>query len=66
MTKWYLFMCFTAKGSSISNIVDSQNVKHTGIITTIEREDGSGRSFNVTMLEAGKYQPVKFHVRTID
>ena len=36
----------------------------TGIVSAVEREDGSGRSFNVTMnTKKGK---VTVHVRTVD
>jgi hypothetical protein len=66
MTKWQLFECMTCKGSQLVSVIDSSNRKHTGIITSIQREDGSGSSFNVTMLEQGKYMSVTFHVRTID
>jgi len=42
-------------------IHDSSNRPHTGILSSIQLEDGSGSSFNICMSNGDK-----FHLRTID
>lgn len=62
ITKWQLFSMMTGNGEAqIGNVF--------GIIHAIEREDGSGSSFNVTMTEYrnnGLKVVRKLYVRTID
>ena len=43
---------------------DSQGQQYFGILQSVQREDGSGHSFNVTI--AGHGGTVTFHLRTID
>jgi len=54
-----LFSWFSAR--IVSMLRDSNGKLHTGIISSIQHEDGSGSSFNIT-LENGEV----FHLRTID
>lgn len=64
-------LCLLAIDSSWQNanttLFDSTGNNHYGTVIAIEREDGTGKSFNVTMRKAftlGKLE--KFHMRTID
>ncbi len=41
-------------------LLDSSGNTHAGVILSLQHEDGSGRSFNVTL------DSNTFHVRTID
>jgi hypothetical protein len=44
---------------------DSQGLYHCGLLLVLQREDGSGSSFNVTIqAEQGGYET--FHLRTVD
>lgn len=60
MTKFQLFSLLAQKGTSSVQLNDGS----VGILTSIEREDGSGSSFMVRVNCQGVYRD--FHVRTID
>ena len=59
MTKYQLFAALVAGQGSVLTVAGV-----TGLIQSVQREDGSGRSFNVTLLVNGK--PVTKYVRTVD
>ena len=66
MTKFQLFRLLSQSGGHLTTVNGV-----TGILCCVEREDGSGRSFNVKMrtLESGvnlEQKCVMVHVRTID
>ena len=66
MTKWYLFSLLSQEGSKTATIRDVNYNYHDGIVVGIEREDGSGRSFNVKLYRSSDQKQVNIHVRTID
>lgn len=45
---------------TVCKILDSNGKPHSGIISSIQHEDGSGKSFNISMGND------TFHLRTID
>jgi hypothetical protein len=65
MSKWQLAsLLFTAQAKQVG-ICDTYGTTHCGFLSKIEREDGSGSSFNVTIRdEQGERKT--FHVRTSD
>lgn len=64
-TKLYLFAYLALDGSYEVELVDSQGKHHLGTVQSIQREDGSGSSFNVTMSKYGVTSET-IHIRTID
>jgi len=42
--------------------IDTNLVAHTGYVQSVEREDGSGRSFNIVICREGK--STKLHIKT--
>jgi hypothetical protein len=67
MTKFQLFMALTTKGAATISFPDHFGV--TGILQSVQREDGSGSSFNVTILRvtpSGRNVRETYYVRTID
>jgi hypothetical protein len=46
-----------------TRFADSNGVEYFGILQSIQREDGSGGSFNVTIANQSGYKT--FHMRTI-
>lgn len=58
-TKRHLIQLFLERRTA--GLYDSQGVYHQGVISSIQHEDGSGSSFNITT-EGGQ----KYHIRTID
>lgn len=58
LSKWHLSQAFI--GYSSAELYDSSGRKHVGKIISIGHEDGSGRSFNVTISREC------FHIRTVD
>lgn len=64
MSKWRLFSLLAHQGSEESRILSTQGPV-SGIVLGIDREDGSGRCFNVRLrLPGGVIQTV--FVRTVD
>ncbi len=64
MTKFQLFMAMATNGDAKLTIKGV-----TGIVVSVEREDGSGSSFNVTMHvrnKSGRSEQQRFYVKTID
>jgi hypothetical protein len=59
MSKFNLMFAFMNRVVVI--LTDSSGIRHQGIISSLQHEDGSGRSFNV-QTEGGQ----SFHIRTID
>lgn len=49
MTKFQLMSALFGGSSLFTNITASDGRVYNGIVTKIEREDGSGRCFNVSM-----------------
>lgn len=69
MTKFQLASLLFAKTPTTQTIIDNNGCKWTGIVSSIQREDGSGRSFNVTMnlnrpTNTGKTQVTVYVVTT--
>lgn len=60
MTRWQLMSLLTTHGTATMTLPDGR----TGCLNGIEREDGSGRSFNVTVNVNGR--TVRVYVRTTD
>lgn len=65
MTKFQLFNLLAAEYTMIHDFVSSGQFHYRGILRSIEREDGSGSSFNVT-IDTGNGNGATFHIRTID
>lgn len=59
ITKFQLFTAFMDR--KYLTIQDSNGGWHTCIISSIQHEDGSGKSFNIVS-EGGQ----NFHIRTVD
>lgn len=59
MTKYTLFALLAMSGSAVVEIQG-----HKGYLMSVAREDGSGRSFNVSINTDNGVRT--FHVRTID
>jgi len=69
MTKWELFKTLGAEHPLPRLFTDADGGHHYGYLQSIEREDGSGHSFNVTINPDGDdrgLSPKTFHVRTSD
>lgn len=65
MTKYQIAeLLFTPRAREVG-ITDSQGTTHHGYLSKVEREDGSGSSFNVTMRDE-QGERCTFHVRTSD
>jgi hypothetical protein len=70
MTKFQLMQMLFASNSQQTFGVFGRGAKdrgdqlYTGVLQSVEREDGSGRSFNVRMVV--NRRPVIVHVRTND
>jgi hypothetical protein len=64
MTKWFLSKVLFGEEPMPQSFTASDGTRYFGILQSIEREDGSGRSFNVTIAnQSGK---ATFHLRTTD
>lgn len=76
MTKWELAELMFNHGRKSVSMRDSSGFEHRGTVLGIDREDGSGRSFNVRMMLsydemlANKKRLagtiITFHMRTTD
>ncbi len=64
MTKWYLFSLLALNEPVISTIRAADGTYIDGIVLSVERESGSGRTFNVTMDRNGSKFVI--FVRTLD
>jgi hypothetical protein len=64
MTKWELFQALAAEHPMPSRLTDASGRQYVGILRSIEREDGSGRSFNVRI--ATQSGNTTLHIRTTD
>jgi hypothetical protein len=62
MTKWQLFSAMGKRGMDAKITINGI----TGVISTIQREDGSGSSFNVTLHAQNGSETKTVYVRTID
>ncbi len=65
MTKLQLAGLLFYNGVVEVGITDSSGTTHNGILTKVQREDGSGSSFNVTMHDE-QGERCTFHMRTDD
>lgn len=68
MTKFHLAsLLFMSRypANHATTIVASNGEHYTGFLCAIEREDGSGQSFNVTF-RTPRGDRITIHVRTID
>lgn len=65
-TKWELFRWLAGEYPLPRHWKDSSGADHYGTITAVEREDGRGHSFNVTIRPAEGGNPETFHLRTSD
>jgi hypothetical protein len=63
VTKWNMFQSFV--NGTRFNHIDSGGRLSQGIIQSIQREDGSGHNFNVTLYSVERGYKTVF-VRTID
>jgi hypothetical protein len=65
ISKWQLFGMLAAdRNAEPVEIFDSNGRPHSGLLSSVQREDGSGCSFNVTLSTAAGSET--FHVRTKD
>lgn len=64
MTKYQLFQALATRGTELSECTASNGRVYRGILQTVEREDGSGHSFNVTLDTCNGKTTI--HVRTSD
>lgn len=60
MTKFHLFSLLAQQGTALLTLPDGRSA----ILLGIEREDGSGSSFNLQVVVDGRRESV--YVRTID
>ncbi len=64
LTKWELFGLLCATDARPRYFEASTGSVYFGFLTGVAREDGSGGSFNVTIVnQSGE---IEFHIRTID
>ena len=64
MTKFQLFAALAVQGEARITLIKG-NAVICGILLSVEREDGSGSSFNVQIrTDAGHIRQV--HIRTVD
>jgi hypothetical protein len=63
MTKAQLFAMLGMRDLQPTRFADSNGVEYFGILQSVQREDGSGGSFNVTIANQSGYKT--FHLRTI-
>lgn len=69
MTKWELFKALGAEYPLPRHFTDASGGRHCGYLQSVERENGSGHSFNVTINPDGNdrgLSPKTFYVRTSD
>jgi hypothetical protein len=65
MTKYQLIkLLFDSHGGQANWFTASNGKRYHGILQSIQREDGSGESFNLTVNSGGR--EFTFHVRTVD
>lgn len=64
MTKWELFKALAGEHPLPRHFTDASGNRHFGILQSIEREDGSGHSFNVRI--ANQSGQTTIHLRTND
>lgn len=64
MTKFELFQALAAPRNTAREYTASDSKHYIGILESVEREDGSGRSFNVRLITPAGYKTI--HVRTPD
>ncbi len=60
-SKFDLARCLFGQYPLRHEFTDSQGKTHIGTLATVQREDGSGHSFNVTLDDGNT-----FHMRTVD
>ena len=63
-TKWDLFRYLAGEYPLPVGLSDGAGVVHVGTLEAVEREDGSGRSFNVRIRNENGHET--FHLRTQD
>ena len=64
MTIWPLYKALAEEYPLPRDFTASNGTRYFGILQSIEREDGSGHSFNLTI--ANQSGRATFHVRTTD
>jgi hypothetical protein len=64
LTKFELALLLFTKAPNPIHLYDSKGQQYFGLVQSVQREDGTGSSFNVTI--AGHGGTATFHVRTID
>ena len=64
MTKWLLTLCLYGEDVMPQSFTASDGQRYFGILQSVQREDGSGHSFNITI--ANQSSTATFHVRTTD
>jgi hypothetical protein len=64
MTKWQLFKALDKEHSLPRHFIANDGTLYFGILQSIEREDGSGHSFNLRI--GTQNGQATFHIRTED
>jgi hypothetical protein len=64
MTKWQLFNLLSQVCPMPGYFVASDGKQYLGILQSVQREDGSGSSFNITI--ANQSGTITIHIRTTD
>ena len=64
MTKWELFKMLGGEHPLPRHFTDASGNRYFGILQSIEREDGSGHSFNVRI--ANQSGETTIHLKTCD
>ena len=64
MTKWQLYNLLSQTEPLPGYFVASDGNQYLGILQSVQREDGSGSSFNLTI--ANQSGTATFHIRTVD
>lgn len=65
MTKFNLMRLLFSNGAIAWKFTSSGGTVYRGYLLSVQREDGSGSSFNVEIVD-GDYKHHIFHLRTID
>ncbi len=64
MSKWQLFSLLATADTLAGHFKASNGNVYFGLLQSVQREDGTGSSFNITV--ANQSGSVTFHVRTTD
>lgn len=62
----YFQLMLALKSTEPGAIVDANGVAHYGVVQGIQKEDGSGKCWNLTQLRYSDGERITFFVRTVD